>query len=184
MHKSLGGKRKPLLTPSSQKRGIERTANDYLHDLHVFGVIGSKGGSGEFSQVVDLVTRSKSRKWLIVSVNPDHKHEDYWQGNPLVSYKVVDWQYDDGLRKTADLAKNLEVDHLILCIGRGSRGQLYARVDRALGICDEVFVTINTASPMSMSAVAFIKEHGIERCEGSEKLRWVDLSARTWWPPT
>lgn len=183
MPKSLGGNRKPLLTQNSQKRGIERTSNDYFHDLNVLGVIGSKGGSGEFSQVVDLVSRSKSEKWLVVSVNLDYKHEEYWQGNPLASYKVVDWQHDDGLRETADLASNLEVDHLILCIGRGSRGQLYGRVDRALGICDEVFVTINTACPSSMSAVTFIKEHGIEKSEGAEKLRWVDLSARTRWPP-
>lgn len=184
MPKFLGGKLKPLLTRSNQIREIKRTSTDYFPDLNVLGVIGSKGGSGEFSQVVDLVRQNANEKWLVVSVNPDFKHEEYWHDNPLVSYRVVDWQYDDGLRETADFAKNFEVDHLILCIGVGSRGQLYSRVDRALGLCEEVFVTMNTGCGGSMSAVSFIKEHGIARSEGSEKLRWVDLSARTRWPST
>lgn len=182
MPKFLGGKRKPLLTGSDQIRDIKRTSTDYFPDLNVRAVIGSKGGSGEFSQVVELVKQDKNGKWLIVSVNPDFKHQEYWQCNPQVTYSVIDWQFDDGLSETSDLAKYLEADYVILCIGLGSRGQLYRRVDRALGLCSEVFVTINTACASSMNAVTFIKEHGIERSEGSEKLRWVDLSARTRWP--
>lgn len=184
MPKFLGGKRKPLIIKSDQIRVIERTAIDCFPDLKILAVIGSKGGSGEFSQVVDLICQDESRKWLVVSVNPDFKHDEYWRDNPLVTYRVADWQYDDGLRESIEVGKDLEVDHLILCIGLGSRGHLYSRVDRALGFCNEVFVTHNSACLSSTSAATFIKENGIEECEGSEKLRWIDLSARSSWPST
>ena len=182
MPKFLGGKRKPLLKKGDQIREIERTGTNSFPGLKILAVIGSKGGSGEFSQVVDLISQNESGKWLVVSVNPDFKHEEYWQDDPLVTYRVANWQYDDGLLESFEIAKSLEVDYLILCIGLGTRGYLYSRVDRALGFCDEVFVTINSTCTGSMCAVNLIKENGIEEREGSEKLRWIDLNARSGWP--
>lgn len=178
MRRSLGGYRPPLLKMNAVKMQSQRTQIKSFPDVKISAVIGSKGGSGEFSQVVDVITKASDQNWLVVSINSDQKHEHYWQNNTSVTYTVSDWSGDEGLSDSLSNAEKLGVNRLMLCIGLGSRAFLFDRVDRALGFCNEVFVTFNSSCGYSMSAVELAKKNGIERCDGFDKLTWIDLAAK------
>ena len=178
MRRSLGGHRPPLLKMNALKMQSQRTQIKRFPDIKISAVIGSKGGSGEVSQVVDVITRTSDQNWLVVSINLDRKHEHYWQNNFCVTYTVADWSSDEGLSDALSDAEELGVNRLMLCIGLGSRAFLFDRVDRALGFCNEVFVTFNSSCGYSMSAVDLAKKNGIERCDGFDKLTWIDLAAK------
>ncbi|MCC1498245.1 hypothetical protein [Alcanivorax sp. 1008] len=160
---------------------LDETLNPIPKSLAITGVIRTKGGTGEFSQVESLISARKKTKTLVATLNPDSRYttlglkqqslisNDYQNGSAII---CEDWMRNDVLNRILKHIEENDVDHLILAVGTGSGGGLLERLKRVEMIADTIYITIDSKINYCVDMKRMLIEHNIMQ---GERIRFVDL---------